>query len=269
MSAVPRRVVATILARTASARLPAKVLEPVAGKPLLAHVVARAGAARCVDEVVVATTGLSQDDSVADVAAGIGVECFRGSAEDVLERTLAAARASYADDVIPLTADNPLIDPELIDDVVAFYRNGSFDYVTTTHMHHSLNWHAERTFPVGVSVQVCSIEALTDAAVRATDPIARTHATFAIYNHPERYRLAAFEAAGKYEGWRYPDLRLTVDMPEDLALIREVFDALYPRNPLFSTEEAIRLVACDERLQSLNRHIVQRLVHREVSEARR
>lgn len=250
-----------------STRLPRKVVAEIAGKPMLDLLLERVGCASCLDQIVLATTVAPEDNELEAHAKRCGVQVFRGSVEDVLGRVLGAAQAFDADKVVALTGDNPLVDPQLIDDVLDFYRAGGFDYVTTTHMHHSRNWDAERTFPVGVSVQVFSAKALRDAAARTDDPVVRGHASFAIYDHPERYRLGAFEATGKYEGWRHPELRLTVDTPDDLALMREVFATLYPSNPRFSTGEAIRLIAESPRLRDLNRHVRQRLVHEERAKA--
>lgn len=261
------KTIATIEARMGSTRLPRKVVADLAGKPMLERLVERVARSRRLDQVVVATTTAPEDDEIEGLAHRLGAEAFRGSVDDVLGRVLGAAQAFGAIDVVVLTGDNPLVDPTLIDDVLAFYREGGYDYVTTTHMHHSKAWRAERTFPVGVSVQAFSTTVLADAASRTTDSVVRGHASFAIYDHPERYRLGAFEASGRYAGWRHPELRLTVDTPEDLALMRVVFETLYPGNPAFSTGEAIRLVAADHRLQGLNGYVAQRLVHEEQAKA--
>lgn len=255
-----RKIVATIEARMASTRLPAKVMALILGRPLLELLIERVAAASSVDQIVVATTVNPADDEIEALAARLGVGCHRGSVDDVVGRVLGAAEAFGADDIVALTGDNPLVDPQLIDDVVEFYRAGGFDYVTTTHMHHSLNWKAERTFPVGVSVQVFSRHALADAAGSDDDPAVREHTAFAIYDHPERYRLGAFEAAGPYASWRRPDLRMTVDTAEDLAVIREIFETLGGRDIRFSTGEAIRLLAETPRLRALNGHVRQRIV---------
>lgn len=229
---------------------------------MLERLIERVARAASVDQVVVATTTDSEDDILEQLAHRLGVGCYRGSVDDVLGRILGAAQAFGAEDVVGLTGDNPLVDPDLIDDVVAFYRTGRFDYATTTHMHHTRNWKAERTFPVGVSVQVFPTRVLAEAA-RDADPADRTHVSFVIYDHPERYRLGGFEATSQYAGWRHPELRLTVDTPDDLALMRKIFETLYPRNPRFSTGEAIGLVTGDERLRSLNRHVRQRIAYQE------
>lgn len=252
--------IATIEARMASTRLPGKVLSDILGRPMLARLVERVAQASAVDRIVVATTTNPEDDVIEALARELGVGCHRGSVEDVLGRVLGAALAGATDRLVALTGDNPLVDPALIDDVVRFARDGGFDYVTTTHMHHSRKWGAERTFPVGVSVQTFPVSVLADAASRTADPAEREHTSFAIYDHPERYRLGAFEASGPYASWRRPDLRLTVDTPEDLALVRRVFEALYPANPRFSTGDAIRLAAGDHGLRELNAHVRQKIV---------
>lgn len=251
---------ATIEARMASTRLPGKVLSDILGRPMLARLVERVAQASAVDRIVVATTTNPEDDAIEALTRELGVGCHRGSVEDVLGRVLGAALTGAADRLVALTGDNPLVDPALIDDVVRFARDGGFDYVTTTHMHHSRKWGAERTFPVGVSIQTFPMSVLADAAARTADPAEREHTSFAIYDHPERYRLGAFEASGKYAGWRRPDLRLTVDTSEDLELMRRVFAALHPGNPSFSTGEAIRLVAGDHGLRELNAHVRQKIV---------
>lgn len=256
-------VTATIEARLGSTRLPAKVMVNLGGRPMLQVLVERVLRAKVLDRIVIATTAQAEDDAIEHLARTLGVGCYRGSVDDVMGRVLGAAGSVGADDIVALSGDNPLVDPELIDDVVAFYRAGGYDYVTTTHMHHSRNWGAQRTFPVGVSVQVFSTRVLEDAASRTVDPVERQHASFAIYDHPERYRLGAFEAAGKYAEWRRPALRLTVDTPEDLALIREIFDRLSAGSPIFSTSAAIHLVAEHPQLRDMNAHVRQRIVAEE------
>lgn len=245
----------------ASSRLPGKVLADLLGRPMLARLIERVAMASAVDRIVVATTVNPEDDAIESLARQLGVGCYRGSVEDVMGRVLEAAQVYGADHILALTGDNPLVDPELIDDVVEFYKSGEYDYVTTTHMHHTRNWAVERTFPVGVSVQAFSVSVLTDAASNTTDQAERAHASFAIYNYPDRYHLGAFQAVGRYAGWGHPELRLTVDTPEDLVLMRKIFEALHPTNPRFSTGEAIWLVAGNPLLWSLNRHVPQRLVH--------
>lgn len=263
MTSRGQKVVATIEARTGSTRLPGKVLAMIQDKSLLELIIERSRGAKSVDEVVVATTLVAADDPIEALAIGAGVEYFRGSTDDIMGRVLRAARSVSADVIVGLTGDNPLIDPVLIDDVVTYYVDGGYDYVTTTHMHHSLKWGAKRSFPVGVSVQVFATELLARVESETADLVDREHLSFRIYDQPERFRLGAFQAEGKYAAWREPELRLTVDVPEDLALMREIFGRLYVEDHLFSTATAIRLVAGNPALRSINQHVPQRLAHQE------
>src|ERR1700736_6787939 len=106
------RILATIEARMSSSRLPGKVLLPVLGEPLLAHLVRRAQAVPSLNGIVLATTTNKGDDMLAELATELGIGCFRGSEHDVLGRVLAAASASSADLIVELTGDNPVIDPQ-------------------------------------------------------------------------------------------------------------------------------------------------------------
>src|SRR4051812_30955640 len=112
------RVVTIVQARMGSTRLPGKVLMPLGGKPMLAHVVARAGRATQANELIVATSRLPADDATADFCQDTGVPCFRGDESDVLDRYYQAAKFSNAGAVVRITADCPLIDPEVCDQVI-------------------------------------------------------------------------------------------------------------------------------------------------------
>ncbi len=175
------RTVAIIQARVGSTRLPGKVMKPLLGDPMLSIVVRRVARARTVDEVVVATTTLPEDDAIAALAASEGWALERGSETDLLERYLEAARAHEADVVVRITSDCPIIDPEVIDRTVAAFRDGDVDYASNTL--------EPRTYPRGLDVEVVSAGALELAGREDRDPAWREHATPYIYRHPESYRL--------------------------------------------------------------------------------
>lgn len=208
------RTVAVVQARSRSERLPGKVLLPLGGRTVVEHVL-RAAAAAPVDEVVLATTDLPDDDALAAEGERLGVRTFRGSEDDVLGRFVAALEGDPAEIVVRVTADNPLQDPAIMAAVLERFGRGDCDYAANG---------LERTWPRGLDCEVVSREALERSHRDGHRPEDREHVTVYVRTHPELFRLAGVRAPAA-ETW--PDLRLTLDTPEDLELLRRVFDALY------------------------------------------
>jgi spore coat polysaccharide biosynthesis protein SpsF len=196
------RKVAIIQARMGSSRLPGKVLKPLAGRPVLEHVVTRVMAARLIDAVVVATSILPGDDPVADFCAARGWHCVRGSESDVLSRYASAVREFDAAIAARITSDCPLFSPRILDEMLA-----AFDPVTTDYM--STNW-PERSFPVGLDCEVMRADRLVAIADSATDAYDREHVTPHFYRNPDRYRLAGHACAQPLA-----HIRVTLDTAED------------------------------------------------------
>jgi len=218
---------AVIQARMGSSRLPGKVLADLAGAPMLAHVVGRARRASRLDDVIVATSVAASDDAVAEWCAAHGVACVRGSEADVLDRYHQAAMEHGLDAVVRLTADCPLLDPAVVDAVVAEFASGDYDYVSNTQ---------PPTFPDGLDTEVVRGEALHRAWREAREPAEREHVTPFIWKRPETFRLRNVRADRDLS-----HLRWTVDEPADLAYVR----ALYARLPAASSgghEEVVMLV---------------------------
>ncbi len=242
------RTVITIEARMRSSRLPGKVLASVVGKPMLELMIERLRRVRQAAEIVVATTTNPADDPIAELARNLGVACFRGSEEDVLERVLLAAQGQEADVIVETTADCPVIDPGVVDQAIATFLSNGADYCSNT---------LSATYPRGLDVQVFPTRVLAEVAALTQDPADREHVSLYIYSHPERYRLVNL-ASGLEP--RAADLRLTVDTPEDLELIREIYGSLYPDNPLFGLPEMLALFARQPDLAERNRHVRQKAV---------
>lgn len=208
------RIVCIIQARMDSSRLPGKVMEDIAGRPMLAHVVARAAAIEGVEDVIVATTGAHEDSAIVDLARSIGVGAFAGSTDDVLDRYYQAAREFKADGVVRITADCPLIDPVESARVVARFAKGDLDYATNL---------VPPTFPDGQDTEVVSFEALEKIWDIATLPSDREHVITYIRTNPHLFKVHNVTCD--------PDLsqlRLTVDEPDDLVFVRKIFSALGP-----------------------------------------
>ena len=175
---------------------------PLAGRPVLDHVVTRVMTAERIDDVVVATSDLPGDDAIADYCEARGWTCVRGSETDVLSRYAAAARASDAGIVARVTSDCPLFSPHILDDMLAAFEPDSMDYMST-------NW-PERSFPVGLDCEIMRADALLAIAETATDAYDREHATSHFYRHPDRFRLAGHRCARQLA-----HLSITLDTSED------------------------------------------------------
>jgi spore coat polysaccharide biosynthesis protein SpsF len=252
-------VTTVIQARTGSTRLPGKVLLPAAGAPLLARMIDRVAAARHAGEIVVATTALPADDATAELARASGVRCVRGHATDCLDRHVQAARATSADAIVKIPSDCPLIDPAAIDRVIgAFLAADDVDYVSNLH---------PATWPDGFDVEVMTRGALETAWREATRPIDREHTTPFLWDNPERFvtHNVAWELGADASGW----VRLTLDYPEDYAVIRGVYDALWSPDRHFTVADILVLLAARPQLRSANqRHHGASWVQRHAHELR-
>jgi len=257
-------VTATLEARLRSSRLPGKVLKPLVGKSMLSHIIERVGRSQWIDRIVVATTIREEDSAVAAEAAHCGAMSFRGSERDILSRLAGALRLAATDGSPPdihvsLTGDNPFIDPELIDDMVETMLEGGHDYVATTHMRHASHWDEDRTFPTGVSVQVVRASLVHEMATEISDSKLREMGLYCVYNNKNgRFKRFAFPATGKYEKWRHPELRMTVDTEEDFRVAQKIYGALYREDIQFSTLRAIELLLDDPSLREINDATKQR-----------
>jgi spore coat polysaccharide biosynthesis protein SpsF len=206
------RNIAIVQARMGSSRLPGKVLMPLAGRPVLDHVVTRVLAASRIDDVVVATSILPGDDAIADHCTARGWRCVRGSESDVLGRYAAAVRATDADIVARVTSDCPLFSPRILDDMLRLFDPANMDYMST-------NW-PERTFPVGLDCEVMRAEALLGFAENAADPYDREHVTPHFYRNPDRFRLAGHRCA-----LPLAHMRITLDTAKDYDRLVALIDA--------------------------------------------
>jgi spore coat polysaccharide biosynthesis protein SpsF len=239
---------AIIQARMTSTRLPGKIVAPILGRPMLELLIERLRRARSLDEVIVATTSNATDDVVEELCTRIGAGCFRGSEDDVLNRVLGAAHAYAVDVIVEITGDCPLIDPEVVDQLVELYREGNADYVSNV---------LKRTYPRGLDTQVFPTSVLEEVNRLTQDPVDHEHVSLYIYEHPERFRLRNLESGLPEHDW---NLRLTVDTPADFALIKTIYEELYPRNQAFGLRDVLGLFDRRPELPEINRDIKQKTV---------
>jgi len=240
--------VATIEARMSSSRLPGKIMKDILGKPLLERLVERIRRAELVDEVVVATTVNPQDDLVESWAKKAGISIYRGSEEDVLLRVLEAAKAFNGEIIIELTGDCPLLDPQIIDEVIRFYLHSDVDYASNI---------VERTYPRGLDVQIFSTAVLNEVNRLTQDPADHEHVSLYIYEHPERFKLGRLTAN---KSLCFPEYRLCVDTPEDFFVVESVYKELYLKNPAFNTRDVLHYLRQNPEIAQHNQQIQQKPV---------
>lgn len=230
-------IIAIIQARVSSTRLPGKILAELAGKPLLYHVVSRVKQAKTITKVIVATTDKPNDNETEKCCKKIGVDCFRGSEDDVLDRFYQAAKYFSANLVVRLTADCPLLDPVIIDRVVDVFKKGNYDYVSNV---------IEPTFPDGLDTEVFSFEALERAWKEAVIKSEREHVTPFIRKSSNLFRLANVKNEIDLSAMRW-----TVDEPADLEFVRRVYAHFGP-NQLFGIADIVALLHAHPELQTIN-----------------
>jgi len=234
-------VVAIIQARMGSSRLPGKSLAEIENRPMLWHVIQRVKRARLVDRVVVATSIAPADDVIEKMCQENDVPCYRGSENDVLDRYYHAARAEKAAQVVRITADCPLIDPEVIDRVVRRFQRGDLDYASNAMV---------RTYPDGLDTEICSFFALERAWHEATKASEREHVT--PYLRSEKFRTGNVEndSVSYYQHYRW-----TVDEAADLEFIRAVYKAFRERES-FLMKDVLDLIEKTPGLEKMNSDIV-------------
>ena len=198
-----------IQARVGSTRLPGKVIKEIDGvNTVLDYVINQVKFSKKIEKIIVATTDLIEDEVICKNLSLLKIEFFRGSSEDVLDRYYHCAKKFSIDNIVRVTADNPLIDPNIIDLVIDEYENNKCDYASNT---------LHRTFPYGTEVEVFSFKSLEKAWNNAKKPSEREHVTPFIYDLQNRFILINKEFQEDLSHLRY-----TIDRIEDLKLVKEI-----------------------------------------------
>jgi len=244
----PLHTIAIIQARMGSSRLPGKVLLDIAGEPMLARVVERTRLAKSVNQVIVATTAEPGDDPIADLCEQRSYPCYRGSLHNVLDRYYQAARLYQAQIVVRITADCPLIDPDVVDKTVYAFlgatSDGPYDFAANR-----LPPPWGRTYPIGLDTEVCTFQALETAWKEAQEPHQREHVMPFFYDHQERFRILLVN-----HDQDYGSMRWTVDTANDLKLVRQIYTRFSPRDD-FSWLEVLELFRREPELARINAQV--------------
>lgn len=229
-----------IQARVGSTRLPNKVLKQLAGRPMLQFIIERVKYAKTIDGFLVATTNKERDNAIEELCKLLHINCYRGSENDVLDRYYQAAKIYSPQNVIRITADCPLIDPEIIDKIVSVHMAGNYDYTSNTLV---------ETYPDGLDTEVMRYTALEKAWENALLSSEREHVT------PYIKFKGDFR---KFSVERIPSLadkRWTVDTERDFIFISKICDSLFSEKELFLIEDILRYIDNNQQIENINRGI--------------
>lgn len=235
-------VVAIVEARMTSSRLPGKHLLLANGKPMLQHLVDRLKKVSLINKIVIATTLQKADDALVDFAKSVGVEFYRGNELDVMGRVVEAGEAFNADLVCEVTGDCPIIDPELVEQLIQAFIESSAVYANN----------AQHGLPDGMAAQVFSWSALRRSAEMTQDPLDREHVTLHIKRHPEIFPALIVSTPKSYS---WPGLGLTLDERDDYILLKKIIEHFGDSNPIFSCIQVIKLLKDNPSLIAINGHV--------------
>ena len=235
------KIVALVQARMGSTRLPNKVMKPIGGIPMIELLLTRLSQAKELDQIVVATSVDERNQPLVEHARKLGYACEQGSEGDVLDRFVQAARAFHADVVVRITGDCPLVDPELVDEVIRRFKTAGVDYFSNTN---------PPTYPDGLDIEVCSFNVLEQASQETSKPFDREHVTPYLREHG-RFKTASMQHIEDLSA-----LRWTVDEPADFTVIEKVFQYFHPRTE-FSWLEVLNLQQQQPDIFNINQHLIR------------
>lgn len=235
------KVVAIVQARMGSIRFPDKVMRPINGTPMIEVLLRRLSMAKELNAIIIATSQDRRNGPLIDHVKRLGFTVFEGSEEDVLDRYYGAATQENADVIVRITGDCPLVDPKLVDEIVARFRSQSLDYISNIQ---------PPSFPDGLDVEVFTYEALKRTALGTQAGAQREHVT------PYLRESGQFRTANWPNGEDLSAERWTVDEPADLDVVAGVFAEFYPRID-FSWQEVAQLRKVRPQIFRLNQHLAR------------
>lgn len=244
---ISKKIGAIVQARMGSERLPGKSLAKVGGKPLVKHILENLKDSKYLKEIVLATTKRGEDTILVKLAKSLNVCGFTGSESDVLLRYLDAAKAFELDVVVRVTGDNILTDINGMDKAISLYLKEEPDLITNG---------GEGGYPIGTGVEVFSTNLLQKLSKIARSDEEREHVTLHVHRRRDKYRVLNLKAPVDY---RNLNIRLTIDTPEDLLLIRRLYQGLKECKKDFKLPNIIAYLSKHQELKKINCHIKQRI----------
>jgi spore coat polysaccharide biosynthesis protein SpsF len=234
-----KKVTAILQGRLGSTRLPGKVLLPLLGKPVMQHVYERILHCNNIDRVIVATSTESKDDPIVSLFEEMDVPVFRGSETDPLDRYYHAATHYGLSHVVRVMADCPLVDPQVVDEIIKMYFDGGYDFC-----------YLGGEYPTGLDTTVFSYGALEKCFKEARKISEREHITFYMTNNPDLFNIGVYK---KFKGLLHH--RWVMDHEADYNLVVEIYKALYKPGRVFGAEDVLKLMRDQPHLFEINAQI--------------
>lgn len=231
-----------IQARMGSSRLPGKVMKKVLNKPLIGYLIERLERAQFLEDIIVATSLKPKDDLICDYLKTTKAEIFRGSEKDVLDRYYQAARLYGAEVIVRITADCPLILPELVDRACKVFIEKKPDYLGYC-----------LPYPEGLAdISLCSFKALKIAWEKANLPSEREHIFTYLTKNPHKFHLLKLQLESSINDYRY-----TIDEEVDLEVVEKIIEDLYNVNKAFGLKEIENYSKLHPEIVNTNKHILR------------
>jgi spore coat polysaccharide biosynthesis protein SpsF len=222
--------IAVVQARMSSSRLPGKVLKEINNRPMISLQLERLSRSKLVEEIIVATSTDKSDDVLERSLKSEGVTVFRGSLEDVNQRFFELCKTKPIGPTVRITADCPLLDHELVDQVISFFKNGNFQYASNT---------INRTFPRGLDVEIFDSGSFIDYVSSNTlSNFEKEHVTPIFYNNSELFSIGSFCGDKDLSTHRW-----TVDTETDFSFVSKIYKSLYFSKPDFTTADILEFLS--------------------------
>jgi spore coat polysaccharide biosynthesis protein SpsF len=254
------KTLAIVQARLGSSRFPGKVLQPILGRPMLWYIVDRLRHVPSVASIVVAVPDGPKDAPLRQFCQENGIQSFSGNEFDVLDRFYRAAKEYGGDPILRITADCPLVDPALIQELIEIYQRGNYDHIgvaTGAGADHL----QEGRFPDGLDCECFSFAALERSWREATDVRDREHVTRYMWHNPHLFRCNNLMAKRPY-----PKFRLTVDHLDDFLLVTKIYESLYSPDRPFLLDDVMNFLNKNPQLLEINRRVAEISNYRAVLE---
>lgn len=226
-----------IQARMSSSRLPSKILLPGYNKPLLFHLIERLRKSKKLDKIIVATTNEVLDDVIVELCKKNKIKYFRGKLDDLVDRYYKCATKYKMKNIVRITSDCPLINHNLVDEMINSFEKSNVDYLSNLH---------PPTFPDGFDIEIFNYSSLKKTFLNSKKNYEREHVTPYIWDNPNKFKIKNFNFKNKVNlSSKY---RLTLDYPEDYYVLWNIFNRIYPKNKNFDLKDIFKFLKSNKEI---------------------